>query len=540
MLSGKFKISFIFFTLIYVGFFTKPWGSTTGSIYFHDDVVYFAQTVSIANDFDTDISNNLGPFASEKWMRVSPNVNEQTAKVAYFEPVGPSLLYLVPYILTKPLVYLVSFLRGVAFNDYDPIFFIVLSFFTLILFYLAGLFLKKTLMLFFSEAMADVMTLLTLWGTILPVYVFRRPIYGVIPEFFLTVLLLYCLIKWRGPEVLSISKVMLLGVLCGFLLVTRWNDFHIAFFCFAAIITMGWQSAKRQTKKIRYVYYAFFFGAIALLFFVITQGAVWRSNYGSINNFISFYNHLVKWYLSRGTDFGINGTHHGWMKNLVHILFGLDWGLLWTMPILIIGGIGFIFGSAKLFKHGKIAHLILTVLVFALPFFVILKWKNSGEFYGYRFLVTLLPFSALGLASLLEKSFQKFARVITAMIVAFCIFNFFIILPFEYFDTTTLSIGYTAMGGYGWRNDAYFINAVKFYFQSGFVALAGAFSRGYLAALIFGALSIMGVDLARFGPKVKSYFSLSGYREYAAFLFPFIILCWLYLLSKIKKNLGRE
>lgn len=529
----KFKISFIFFTLLYICFFTKSWGSVTGFIYTHDDVVYYAQTVSLANDFDTDISNNLGTFASGEWRSVGSGINDHAGRVAYYEPVGTSLLYLVPYILTKPLVYFISYLRGVAFNEYDPIFFVVLSFFTLILFYFAGIFLKKALMLFFSEAMADIITIFTLWGTILPVYVFRRPIYAVIPEFFLTVLLLYWLMRWKQREVLSISKVMVLGILCGALLITRWNDLHIAFFCFVVIVSAGWRSVKIQAKKIQFFRYAFLFAAVALLFFFLTQGVVWLSNYGSIKNFISFYTNLTREYLSLASNLGINVPRNGWLKNVIHIMFGLDWGLLFTMPVLLVGGIAFIFGSGQIFKHYRIFHFFLAVLTFTFPFFIVLLWKNTGDFFGYRFLVSLLPFSAIGYAAFLENKFPQFRKINAAIIVVFCILNFFIILPFEYVDATTLTPGYTAMGGYGWRNNAYFINAIMFYFQSGFTTLVGAFSRGYLAAFIFGALSIIEVDLARFGPKVKIYFSLTGYKEYVSFLFLAITLCWLYLLNKI-------
>jgi len=175
---------FVIFTLLYGLFFVKTWGSVSGNIYSHDDVVYYAQTASLVNDLDLDIKNNLGQYSN-----IYLQTNAETGRIMSYQPLGPTLLYIIPYALTKPAVYLISMMRGSAFDQYDPLFFVVLCSFTFLLFYLSGQVMRKGLGLFFEQPVADITAIFTLWGTILPVYVFRRPIFGVIPEFFAVTLL---------------------------------------------------------------------------------------------------------------------------------------------------------------------------------------------------------------------------------------------------------------------------------------------------------------------------------------------------------------
>ncbi|MFA5337779.1 MAG: hypothetical protein WC330_05565, partial [Candidatus Omnitrophota bacterium] len=479
-----YRSRFVFFTLLYVCFFAKPWGSVVGSIYAHDDVVYYAQTVSLVNDFDTDITNNLGPFVSGNWMKVPGEGQENRKHVVSFEPLGPSTLYIIPYILTKPLVYFISFFRGVSYDAYDPLFFIMLSFFTLILFYFSGEFLRKTLRLYFSGATADLVSFFVLWGTILPVYVFRRPIYGVIPEFFFTTLIIYLLLYLlnKAAKPVSLIGITTLGILSGFLLITRWNDIHIILFCCLTILLMGWQKNECDVHKTRFYYcgYALLFLFIVLVFFFLTQGMVWISNYGGIGKFVSFFYYLVRDYIGAGgTSINIFGISFNWLRNLTQIFLGWDWGLFFTMPVLVIGGYVFIRNSGKILKQVRTPSFLLALFTFLFPLIIILKWRNTGEYYGYRFMISLLPLASVGFAFLLENNSQRGRKILEALVLIFCFLTFFVILPFEYTDSTTLVQGVASMGGRGWKNDAYVINALKFYFQANPIVLAGAFLRGY-------------------------------------------------------------
>jgi hypothetical protein len=206
---------------------------------------------------------------------------------------------------------------------------------------------------------------------------------------------------------------------------------------------------------------------------------------------------------------------------------------------MLLGGISCIVNSKiRLFRY-KILDSFFLLLIFWSCFHVVIQWKNTGEFYGYRFLISLLPFSALGFAILCEQLWVKYDKIIIWSITALCFYNFFIILPFEFTEKTNLQPNIiTPMGGCGWGNNAYVLNAAEFYFKSDAKTLIGTFLRGYLGASIFGLISLFGMNLARFGENVENRFTLSSYKSYVIFLYPVFIETWFFILkNKLKKAL---
>lgn len=517
-----FQKVFIFFTILYLLFFVKTWGSVTGFIYSHDDVVYYAQTASLVNDFDIDIRNNLGQFD-----KIYLQSDSKTGRLRLYQPLGPSLLYLIPYALAKPFVYLISAVRGVTFDSYDPLFFVVLCFFTLILFYICGLSIKKTLEMFFEGLIPDIVSILALWGTILPVYVFRRPIFSVIPEFFCICLLVYYLARCYKIGLITALDSAVLGGICGLLIITRWNDVYILPLFFIFLLKLSICSRPRPLAIISSWLSCI---AIASLFFIL-QIAVWIKTYGTLAVFLSYYYELHAQFINS------KNTFLSYAKNILHIFFGLDWGVIFTMPLLLFGGAVFIFYPKLKIMKSVILERGILLFTFWACLHVVLQWKNTGEFYGYRFLASLLPFCAIGFASLVERSWLKYKKIITYLIIAFCLFNFFVILPFELTDKTTMLMDtVTPMGGKGWGNNSYFINAVSFYYDNSPKTLFSVFARGYLAAVVFGALSLFGVNLSSFSPKIEAYFTLAGYKQYIAFLYPVLVFFLIAYLSAARYN----
>ena len=520
-MTKTFNRAFILFTFLYVFFFVKTWGSVTGNIYAHDDVVYYAQTASLVNDLDLDIKNNLGPYGNI-YLSMSP----RTGRMMSYQPLGPTLLYLIPYTATKPFTLFISAMRGAPFDQYDPLFFVVLCFFTLFLFYVSGLFIRKTLSLFFKEAVAEITAIFVLWGTILPVYVFRRPVFGVIPEFCIVSLLLYYILKMYKLKSVSSSKSLILGVITGLLLITRWNDLFLFPFVLFLLFTLAY---KKEGPWRRLSYIAIFLFSCTA--FLAIQALLWIKTYAGIGEFLAYYTRLHSQYLFS------KSTLPQYLSNFCHILVGGDWGVLFTMPVLLFGGIAFIFNPKIVIFRNKAINTAFFLLTFLACFYVVLQWRNTGEFYGYRFLVSLLPFAALGFAGLIEEKWEKYQKILGWSVLFFCVFNFFILLPFELTEKTTmLPNNITPMGGPGWGNNAYFINALKFYFFSDPKTLISAFMRGYLAASGFFVISILGTDLARFGDKVKNYFTFSGYKSIIAFLYVFLILIFFYFTVKTGKR----
>jgi hypothetical protein len=521
---GLFRKSFILFTLLYVLFFVKTWGSVSGNIYSHDDVVYYAQTASLVNDFDIDFKNNLGPY-NNIYLGISPD----TGRMMGYQPLGTTLLYLIPYAVTKPFVYMISIFRGVVFDQYDPLFFVVLCFLILILFYAAGLFIRKTLQLFFEQSLADITAIFLLWGTILPVYIFRRPIFSVIPEFFFASFLVYCFAKIYNEDKVDLLKSGVLGMIFGLLAITRWNDIYLLPLCFVFLGALSKDSdLVCRITKVLLNYLVFILGASI---FLILQIIVWIKTYGSIGSFLSYY------YQLHAQDISSKNVMFVYLRNVLYVLFGLDWGVVFTMPILLLGGLSFIFRPKIRILKNKALISILLLFIFWSCFHVVLQWKDTGEFFGYRFLISLLPFSAIGFATLLEKFWKSYKKIAIFVLILFCAINFLSILPFELTEKTTLHQGtLTPMGGKGWGNNYYYINSLRFYIESDFKTLFTNFSRGYLGAIVFGTLYAFGVDLAHFSQKVKDYFSLLGYKNYIVFIYLFLVIALFYYIQRLKNK----
>ena len=219
--------TFVLFLLLYLGFFAKSWFSVSGNIYDGDDCSYAGFVMSLANDFDVDLSNQ------DLFVKISPN--PVTGKAQIGHPIGTSILLLPFYLAAKPVVLLVSLLRGMPFNEKDPLFFVVLCSAIIFYFYLGGFFLRRALRYFVNGLAADLAVIVSMWGTILPIYVFRRLIFSHVPEFFLLSLLVYVLTwYYRCPRV-GINMSVVLGVLMGGNLVIRYGNFYLILFTMLSI-----------------------------------------------------------------------------------------------------------------------------------------------------------------------------------------------------------------------------------------------------------------------------------------------------------------
>lgn len=523
------------FAILYIFFFTKSWESVSGGIYTDDDYAYLGYVISLTNDFDVDFSNH------DLAMYVMIDPDTERMQVAH--PMGTSILLIPFYIIAKPIVLLISFFRGIPFNEKDPLFFVFLCSAMVMYFYLGGIFLRRALRFFFSGIAADLTTILSMWGTILPVYVFRRPIFTHVPEFFLISVLLYILARCYVERQVGIKEIMVLGLISALNIITRYGNINIVIFVVFAIYYLAktkMPGASRVIKNIcifEGVYFLTFF-----LVFILTQGLVWRSLFGG------FFAMPIKWASSAQGEASVSGPilsmagsglSFVWFffRNFIHILIGLDWGLLYTMPSFLVGIIIFIFVSPFKFFEKKIYQYLVNLLIVAVPFAVILRWGCAGQFYGYRYLLGLLPLSAFGFAVILEKILPYWKKVVIVLSVLFCIINFMSILPFQVTEATTLHVdNVSPLGHKGWGNNAYVINSVKFYFTNDKKTLASAFLRGYLGVYGFGGLSLTGVDLGKYSQKVKDYFSLNSYKKWIALLYPLFVFLFIFCMYGLLKK----
>lgn len=522
--SSYFK-AFLLIALLYLGFQMKPWTSVVGNIYSGDDNSYYGYVSSVVNDFDFDFSNN-GVY------RDSKNVSPVTGRVILEHPIGTSVLLIPFYLVAKPLVFLSSWITNSPFDQRHVFFFMFMCSGILIYAYMGGYLLYRTcIRLGLNQKISLISVMAIIWGTILPVYIFKRPIFSHIPGFFLVSLLLYFVVKWKNNSRLDFKHILVLGLVSGGILITRWDDILIVLFVLYFLSVRSINLSQRERNSILK---PLLFSLIVFCVFFFTQGLAWKAFLGSY--FKLPYDPLT-------VTVPITNSVSS-LAVFLHIFIGLDWGIIYTMFPFVIGLIGFLWFNPLAISKRYYFNRIVYGIVFLIPFMVILKYRQHGSYYGYRYFLSILPFACLGLAVFVDRIYKKFPKSLkfyTLFIAIIVVFNFFLILPFEYNDSTTLTPGYNIMGGGNWINDNYISNAIRIYFISPLKTIGGLFMRGFLGGYIFSGTYLLFPDfflkITELNPKIYSYYAITSHNKGIAMFYPLLAIGVLFvfrgLINKI-------
>ncbi len=518
---------FIILTLLYLAFQAKPWGSVSGAIFSGDDHSYYGYVSSLVNDFDLDFSNNQ--------LSGHSGVSPVTGKIVIGHPIGTSILLMPFYLVAKPIVCLLHWLRATPYDQKHPLFFMFMCSGIIVYAYLGGYLLFRTILLLgINRRISTIAVLLSIWGTILPAYIFRRPIFTHTPEFFLIALILYLIVKWKGYEFRTVRQLFFLSFVSGIMLITRWNNIHILGFITYWLFMQ--RSFFTRTLKMRIVIFAIF-PLIVFLIFFLTQSLAWKYFYGS---------YFTLFPLNKGATlfkiFSLQG-----LKNLVHIFIGLDWGLLCTAFPFVVGLFAFFWFNPLKMSKRKLLERIFYITLFSLPFIVVLRWQSQAGYYGYRYLLSLLPFTCIGVSALFDKLCKKrpnCEKLLSFFMVGILAFNFLLLLPFEYQKSTNLERGLSLMGGNGFVNNSYVANAGKFYFSSSPKILIGSFTRGFLGGYIIGGIYLTFPDyflkIAAIDERIQKYYALDSFKKRVVLIYPVLVIFMLFianiLISKIVIN----
>jgi hypothetical protein len=475
-----FKI-FLALSILYILFQIKPGTTLSGNIYAGDDQSYYGHTASLVNDLDFDFSNNdvVSAFG----------VSAVTGKIVLAQPIGTSLLLVPFYATAKPFVLLLGFLTHSPFNQKHPIFFVFMSLGVLFYAYIGGYLLLKSLCLLGFDGKVSVAAVTAvMWGSMLPVYIFRRPIFSHVPEFFVLTVIIYLMIKYRIDKLLGLRQLIIFGIMAGIILITRWYAINIFFLILCYIFAR--KIAPSGFKQGPYFLLLFVFSAFIVFFF--TQGLAWKTYTGGY--FTLPYNPDK----IEGTRPIMDFLSFQSLKNIFNIFAGQDWGILYTMLPVVIGMAGFFILHPLSISRNIALDRAIYLVVLSFPFFIVVKLGLPGCYYGFRHLLALVPFSCFGLAAFFERILSRKKRhikLIWFFVVIVLIFNFFLILPFERSESTSLTYGPSVMGGTGWVNNAYIPNALKIYFTLPLKNLLGLFSRNLLGQYVLGSIYLFSRDI---------------------------------------------
>ena len=279
---------------------------------------------------------------------------------------------------------------------------------------------------------------LTVLGTGLPLYAYRRPVFSHVYEVFALSVALLLLVRWRRAPGPAPWQRLLGGLGCAALIcLVRPNDAPLALALGAALAlpTAGAPTAPgegRRADRLRLAGTAAAVPLVAALALALPR-VIGRD--GSppppAANAGAALATLTAW-----GDLGDLGLR------LPGLLIGLGWGLVFTAPVILIG----LWGYWALAARGW--RLWAPPAALAANLYVTLAWGTQGGWYGYRYLVfAALPFAAVGLAAWLA---DRGAAARTALAV-WTFVPVLLMLAFERVSGLALAAGPLPV----WVNDRY-------------------------------------------------------------------------------------
>ncbi len=483
-------LKYLFLSMMFLGFFLlRPYHlQETGLFYAGDDDSYFSHAASIA----------FGQF---------PNYEKEYVPTAYASKGNVPLHSIGLGLMASPFVFLGAQIdrllnpsifekrtREVNTKSWAGFGFVLA---TMLYFYLAMIFLYKGLSLHYGEKITFISLLLMLIFQILGLYIFRRSVFSHIYEFALQSFCVYFLLK--NPK-LSFKYLVLLGLITGLITLVRYNNF--LFSLMWPIILLCFKEEKfvfKQNIKNLFIVYLvsgfliFLFKIFPMLFYGAKEAYV-------SNTFINFISPVIC------------------AKKFLHIVFGIDFGLIFTAPFVLLGFVWLFFYKGELKRR-----LVYILCPIVLNIFLNIIWVGTiqGCWYGYRyFLFSLIPVMIIPFTDFIQKNWEKPKVKFFLMLLA--IFPILSLLSFE--GNNALSL---VQKTDGWINLTYQLEIWKMIFlhpiQYFVVIFKGCFLYFlYLAAFLFNVTN----KLPDIVLKIYPYFNIILFiRVIIIFLFPLAIFC---------------
>ncbi len=362
---------------IHTGFYS------TATIDGGDDTGYYAFLRSTFIDGDLDFFNEQGYAHAEK---INP-----TGYVFNNWQMGQAILFLPFFLIGHALAILYQSLGyPVTTDGYSAPYYISTAVASATYLFAGLIFVYRTLRIFVRKRVS-MLTSLSIWfASPLIYFSFIRQRMAHTIEFFLSAVLIYLWIRFRQSR--TPIHYAVIGVVLGLLCMTR--VINISFFALF-VVDLLWEFRKDWKAE----------PTQALKRFSILAGAL-----GGLF-FLTMLPQIFSWYQLNGVPFptrhmkyageGLTTITLGPLfEKAYSLFFDVRWGLLFSMPLAILGMIGLFIkgGLPKDLRPGLLAYL-------AGIFGIIILYPEDSASYGHRHLISALPVFALGLGCF----FQRFA-----------------------------------------------------------------------------------------------------------------------------------
>ncbi|MBF0238675.1 MAG: hypothetical protein HQM12_13290 [SAR324 cluster bacterium] len=495
--------------LLFSFFLVRPYHlQQTGLMYTGDDESYFAHATSL-------VFLKFPDYKSESF---------SSGNGTPMHSIGPGLM-------AAPIVFLFSQIDRLTGSDIihrrsrDNIYpsWSLFGFFISTYFYfcMACLLAYKGIRYWYSGkiALISVATLFIL--QFFPLYVFRRPVFSHIYEMFLQTVFVYFLLRDKKTGYLdnpSYGLLIFIGLLNGLITLVRYNN---------VIFSLIWPSIllmrKNQAGSIKNLSIVYAVTTVLIICFKLLPMMLYSGEqYSSI--IMVALTQIYSW--------------DTYLLRVVHILFGIDWGLIFTVPFILLAMfyIGYIPDTTRKYFY----ILFVPILV---NLYVVIMWGTQGAWYGYRYLIaSLTPLMILSMGEAITQLQRKIGeKYFMVAVVVISMVPVLSMLSFEGNNTNlTLHIieDYFKEMGFAkgeWGNKTYHWEIVTSIINDPFSYVKTLFKAGpaYLVYLI-----AQGLDMKQKLPEEL----LLRYPEFridilikmiVVYLFPFIFFSMASYLEKL-------
>lgn len=384
-LFSKITIFLLIIICAWQGKNLKPWGKN--KIIQNDVISYYAYLPAaiIFNDLEFEFIKTLPEdFEGTIWLQTTP-----VGKPILRMTMGLAILWL-PFFLAA---HGAAHLLGVSTLGYSWPY--SLSIFIAALFYLfIGLFyLRKILLMYFSDLTTAVTLFLIVLATNLMFYVVSEPGMSHVFSFGLIAMFIYYALQWL--EKTNLKHTLFLGFLSGLIILIRpVNIFVLLFPAFIGVLSFN-DFKNRILDNWRWILIA----GVTSFIVLVPQFLYWKAQSGHF---------LFNSYMDSGKFYFLR-------PNIINGLFSYRKGWLVYTPVMGFALLGFFWLKQYASK------LILPIMVFVvLNIYVVYSWWCwwYGGSYGSRPMIDMYGIMAFPLAALLEKTFKsKFWLSSTAVVL---------------------------------------------------------------------------------------------------------------------------
>jgi hypothetical protein len=290
------------------------------------------------------------------------------------------------------------------------------------------------------SAFYSVLLLLVAGGGIFA-YAFIRPVMSHVYEFFSITVALWAISKIHFGDQ-SKGIWLILGTAISFVFLTRYNNAPISIALTA--LTFLWALAGKVSKRDFLLCTSVQVALVGLL--------------RVLPIFANGFSNADQGYLDAGVRLFMVHDLDFYYQRLVQILLGIDMGVIFTAPALLIAMIAFAFHWGRL----PLWYSLIAML-FLINVFITAQWCSTGSFYGYRyFAFTAMPLLAVFLAQAIQPLVARISQFSTLLLVCmFGLYSFSSLLLFGLKGGFSLDSVQTICGFPAYGNPDYHTNVLR-------------------------------------------------------------------------------